>query len=419
MFKQTIKKILSLAFIFFSGEPFASSDITAEFVANLNNITHNEFNITSSNSGFCANYPSTCQANGWISSTLAISVPRSYPVPRQPDASNIRDGLMVKIPSAYRTISIYNESSNHTSSLRIRAGGVFFRIPDETANSSYYGGGHDYPPESIDGNCSKVLSTHIGGVVRYLGYGITRNSVDVTCYKRSTIIRDSDGPSSLDTVSLSFELVTPEPLKLRTGIYKGQWTLTMGPGGDVDFGDNFIPNVSSRTFTFELKVTHDFILNSFENKVVTLQPCAFGKSCTPAEINNNWDRWLISLVPPELTGRSSFNFSSSGGFRMIRRCEYYDGTFCALKNENSDHSVRLDVYYTLPLSFTDNQGQPFIQRELTYYESNAPFINSGNVQSGVTGYIEFRLRKTNVDQLIKNRPDQYRGTVTVIFEPNI
>lgn len=178
---------------------------------------------------------------------------------------------------------------------------------------------------------------------------------NAACYK--TAKKDLAGePYLINGTSLAYELKTPDPLKMGSGIYAGTLALNIGPGGDIDFGDNFQASDTELTINFTLLVNHELKLTTTaDDQAVSLQPCASGRACTKEEGQANWERWMVTRITPQLTGRSNFNLSSSGAFTVYLECEQQSGPDCALRSDKMpSQTVPVQTLLTLPDNIVDN-----------------------------------------------------------------
>jgi hypothetical protein len=245
---------------------------------------------------------------------------------------------------------------------------------------------------------------------------------DAACYK--TAAKDLTGESYLiSNTSLGYELKVPDPLKMEAGIYTGTLTLSVGPGGDIDFGDNFQASDTELNINFTLSVNHELKLTTTANdQAVSLQPCTSGRICTEDEGQANWERWMVTRITPQLTGRSNFSLSSSGAFTVYLECEQQSGPDCALRSDKMpSQTVPIQTLLTLPDNIVDNvTGATVSKRRLAAGRdlTKNVFVTKSFGQNRA-GSIDFQVSQKDVDTMLTTRPDTYRGAVTVIFDPKI
>ncbi|MDN7225607.1 hypothetical protein ACF3TM_20055, partial [Providencia stuartii] len=170
-----------------------------------------------------------------------------------------------------------------------------------------------------------------------------------------------------------------------------------------------------------LIVNHDLIVKtSPDDRILALEPCKNGKVCTQEQGRNNWERWMVSRITPEMTAKSNFQLSSSGAFTVYLQCEYEIGENCALKSDKNEQLVPIQSYLTLPDNIISQQtNNRVIHAPMSIQKDNSNIFISQHIGSNRNGSIDFLINQRNVDTMLMTRPDTYRGVVTVIFDPNI
>lgn len=397
----------------------ANMNITASFSPSMDKPENNVFTNTTPQSGYCIDLPDQCiDADrfsidmGGITASLATSGFTANSEPRM--------GMYFKLPGAWRDIIVTNQDSTQMT--------VRFRVSALAASYNVNDWGLTEHRESWNG----ASFVNAPSPCTYSGvglYSIKRYSFmwkwpisDTACYK--TASKDLTGePYLIDKVSIGYELQTPDPLKAEAGVYTGKLTLSVGPGGDIDFGDNFQASDTELTINFTLSVNHELKLTTTaENQAVLLQPCALGRVCTGDEGQTNWERWMVTRITPQLTGRSNFSLSSSGAFTVYLECEQQSGPDCALRSDKMpSQTVPVQALLTLPDNIIDNFTNSTVSkrrleagRDLT----KNIFVTKAFGQNRA-GSIDFLIGQKDVDAMLTTRPDTYRGAITVIFDPKI
>ena len=391
----------------------ATMDITASFSPSMDNPENNVFTNTTPQSGYCGIWPEQC-TDDMVSIGLPITTSITNPISKD---NSPRDGVYFGLPGSYRKVSVINESSNNVVDIQFRINLISARMnfPTDQGQRDWVGDGFVYAP-------SPCSYTGVGiGTASFYQFAWKVPANDVTCYKISTI--DRTEPSTLNQISIGYSLVTPNPLKMEAGIYTGTLTYSVGPGGDIDFGDNFQASDSELVINFTLSVNHELKLTTTaDDQKVSLQPCASGRTCTEDEGSANWERWMVTRITPQLTGRSKFTLSSSGAFTVYLECEQKSGSDCALKSDtNSSQTVPVQTLLTLPNNIVDNStGSSVSKRRLAVGRDMTKnvFVTREFGQNRA-GSIDFLIDQREVDTMLKTRPDTYRGAVTVIFDPEI
>lgn len=388
-------------------------DITALFSPSMDNPENNTFTNTTPQGGYCATWPQNC-ASGSFSIALPIttSITHSISQNNQP-----RDGIYFGFPGAPLPVLVTNTETNNTAQLRFRVNLISAKIhfPTDQNQRDWYGGGFVYAP-------SPCGYTGVGmGTSNWYSFAWKFPASNVACYKISTV--DRTEPTRFSEISIGYDMMTPDPLKMEAGIYTGSLTLSVGPGGDIDFGDNYQASDTELTINFTLSVNHELKLTTTaENQAVSLQPCASGRVCTEDEGQAGWERWMASRITPQLTGRSIFNLSSSGAFAVYLECEQQSGSDCALRSDKMpSQTVPVKTLLNLPDNIIDSVTGTTVSKrrlEMGHDLTKNVFVTKSFGQNRA-GSIDFLVGQKDVHTMLATRPDTYRGAITVIFDPEI
>ncbi|WP_254071731.1 hypothetical protein [Kosakonia sacchari] len=420
-FTRVLSQLLAACLLFVSfALSAATMHITAEFVPSLENPEKNTFTNTTSQSGYCSILPGECAGTGMVSISMG-GITASLATAGFTANSDPRMGMYFKMPGAMRNITVVNQQTGSSVTLGFRVNAFSARYhtradwPVSQHQSTWNGSSFVYAPAPC--GYSGV------GWISYTAYLFMWKwpASDSACYKTARI-NLTDEPYYIDLTSLGYELVTPDPLKMASGTYTGTLSLSVGSGGDIDFGDNFKTSDNQLDLNFTLSVNHELKLTPAAGaQTVALQPCPSGKICSDDEGKANWERWMVSRVTPQLTGRSAFTLSSSGGFTVFLDCADQIGKECALTSDNSGQQVPMKVTINMPDNVVDMQtgstvsGRPlFIGKTANQNEFTAKVYGADK-----PGSIDFLVRQKDVDTMLSTRPDTYRAAVSVIFDPNI
>lgn len=396
-------------------------DITASFAPSMEKPENNAFTNTTPQSGYCDTWPNYCAGQSLHSISLPLTASRIENVHITPETAP-EEGVYFRMPGAWRTLTVTNNISGENTSVQIRFSGFSARIAGETDGYDWSEGHLGYAPSP----CS-TGATPVGSGIRWMAFLWLWPQSNAICYKTSTIDR-SDSKYDGDLVSyygmgIGYELKTPNPLTLGAGVYTGQLQYSVGYGGDIDFGKNYQPSDTEITINFTLSVNHELKLTTTaDDQAVSLQPCASGRVCSADEGQANWERWMVTRITPQLTGRSNFRLSSSGAFTVYLECEQQSGSDCALRSDKMpSQTVPVRTLLTLPDNIVDNvTGSTVSKRQLAAGRdlSRNVFVAKTFGQNRV-GSIDFLVSQKDVDTMLTTRPDTYRGAVTVIFDPKI
>lgn len=396
-------------------------NIAASFTPSMSNPTNNKFINTTPQSGYCATYPSDCVDNGTFSIDMG-GVTASLISSGLKANSEPRMGVYFKIPGAWRDVIVKNSETGETSKVRFRVNAFSSRYNvltnwSNTDHQDFWNGSSFvYAPAPC------IYSGRGYRNTKFYHFMWKLPASDVTCYK--TAKKDLTGePYLLNYNSFGYELTTPNPLGMGSGVYKGELVFNVGPGGEIDFGDNYKPSDTKLILNFTLSVNHELKLSSTpENQNISFQPCNTGVICNAEQGAANWERWMINRITPSLTARSNFNLSSSGGFTVYLECEQKIGSDCALKSEKfSSQVVPVQTMLTLPENIVDSKsGNTVVKHRLAVGKDiTKNLFSTSEFGQNKSGHIDFLIEQRNVDTMLNSRPDTYRGAVTVIFDPLI
>lgn len=415
-----ITRLLSIiSFLFlFTLSSHAYSE-TINISSKFSSSSGNDFINTTPQGGFCIEYSQQCSGNKTYSISLALTASLmqdwilAYGAPQ--------DAMYYKMPGALRSVKVTN--AEHKSVF------VHFRFAGLAATYSTH----------FDWTVAQHADSWVGGafinapgpcISSGVGVPLERKYIfmwkwpenNVACYK--TPVADLHyEPYLISDMSIVYELRTPDPFQLAPGDYKGTLHFTIGPGGDMDFGDRFVPSDSNLDINFLLTVNHEFkITTSAEDRMVALQPCKPGQVCSAKEGEANWERWMVSRVTPQLTGRSNFGITSSGDFTVYLACMNSQmGQDCALESDNTAQQVPFSAFINLPANIVDSTtGAAVVQQRLYIGKDPAKnLFTTKTYAQNQKGSIDFLVAQHDVDTMLSTRPDTYRGGATVIFDQNI
>ncbi|MEQ5621983.1 hypothetical protein AB7402_19670 [Providencia rettgeri] len=393
----------------------ATINLTAEFTPNINNNNSDGVFInTTPISGYCKYYPHYCNADA-VSVHFPLSTTISYPIVANNEP---RDGVYFNFPKTPKVLTVRNQNTGEKFD-------VIFRVTNFSSTAKKN-------PNSLDWDeGGKDLSAPRGGGCSFYATSLSNNLFNrfiwetsnntLPCLKISRV--DRTEPSIFEDMSIGYSLRAKDSLlKVGSGTYVGKLSFTVGPGGDFDFGDNYQANESVVDINLYLSVNHDLIVTTTpESRDLSLQPCSADKVCTEEQGKQNWERWMITKITPQLTARSDFLLSSTGAFTAYLQCEYIQGEHCAIKSVNNGQLVPVKAYLSLPNNIINQQTNSTVLR--TPMAINKDVLNNTfltrDIGNNRKGNIDFLVTQQDVDTMLMTRPDTYRGTVTVIFDPNI
>ena len=378
-------------------------DIEAEFTPDATNPGANRFVNKTESTGYCAIYPSQCTGN-----RFSLLVPIETEFAAIDAGARIENGAMIRVSNEPKTVEVVAEDGS---------------LAQLTFTITHFGANYNTSPsvQTITGIPDNGLA-HRGlwegadwvnpaPECGYVGVGFltpTRytffwtNRTGTACGK---VARFPIPSFNFNNFNIAYELATPNPLTMSNGTYTGSVTYTVGPGGDIDFGNRLQANDDTLTFNFTLKVNH--ILN------ISFPAGAHRLTLNPP---GGWRHWLASRqVPDKLIAHQDFRIWSSGQFKMQLNCEYSAGEGCAIENKDGDR-VALTTRVTLPSGLTGPAGPV---KETPLSETTPLLIDSTHYVDNGRARLDFEVAHAGVEQMTGNAGTKYSGNVTVIWDGQI
>ena len=377
-------------------------EITAVFRPDPAKPMQNAFENKTPAGGYCKDHPSYCE-NGVFSIALPIRFRSIAPIAAMHDE---RQGPMFRVPSNWKDVTVVHEATGEPETVKIRINGIGAAytiktpLPGGVWRSSWV-----YAPAP----CT------YGGV----GYGTSlyyaffwRVPANAgVCAKQAQKEITEDLQFAYQDTGFSYELITPNPLAMSTGTYRGTLNYTVGPHRDFDMGDVMLPDDDLITLNFTLNVEHTL--------KVEIPPGGNRIELVP---QGGWQAWLTQgRKPTRLFRDQTFNVSSSGRFKMNLDCQYsLDGNRCSVRDPASGHLVPLDISVTLPSGLVDAAAQPVNRRPLRRDGSGTEFFQPRFYVDRKPGALHFEIAQDEVGEMLKpGVARSYSGLVTVIWDSEV
>lgn len=415
-FSVAVRSVVSV--LLFACVPVAnavSRDISAIFRPDASKPSLNQFTNTTPISGYCIYYPADCAATKIFSIQVPIRFDSNAPI--QANHADYRQGATFKVPVNWRTVQVTHADTGETETVEVRFSGVGSRYrlptnvlnlignPDITltlAHNRLWGGyGHSWvnPP-------SPCGYTGHGGLSATTYQFFWKTRVEAACSKKASFLIPS---FTYDFLDFAYELRTPNPLKMSSGLYTGSLTYSVGPGQDLDMGDVMIPSDPILTLNFNLTVEHTL--------KVEVPPGGNRVELVPQD---GWQAWLNSgRKPVRLFRDQRFHISASSRFKMGLECQHISGNTCAITETGTGHAVPVDVSVTLPDGLTDAGGQPVNRRRLLRDGSGTELFQPGLYVDRRPGMLHFEVGRGSVEEMLDGGATRYSGDVTVIWDSEV
>ncbi len=345
----------------------------------------------------CLDFPNAI--GFWCSTTATADTPQALSIRTKIDRvvrnnNNVMDAITYQAFMGARDISLVRTTGGKEHKLKfilIRIGAQV--IPNINKEASSTG---SYYLNDIEGDCI-AQSTWAASSSSFDYFHAVKSPNQLNggkCYNTKFNPTFSSKAVSLGRLYIGYKLNAPDPLKMENGIYKGSLTISLGPNGDLSFGNGVYAD-NEITFIITLTVQHQFKMD-FEpgsDKVTLLPPGGW----------NNWVYLGKNRLPPMLSSSIKSVISSSSVIKMTLRCEYGNGDDeCAIKNSGDGHLSALRVYLAKIGGARLTTNRPL-------------YMGPG----GSHGYINlhFVINDRHVlNEMMKHPGGKYNGKVTIIFD---
>ncbi|HJR30218.1 MAG TPA: hypothetical protein VJ889_16005 [Pseudomonas sp.] len=407
--KKTACWLGLLAVLGLPGAQAANQEIRALFQPDPSQPNKNVFINKTPNSGYCVSYPAQCADNNMFS----IQVPIRFSTVTPLFSSN---GIWVKVPAEWRQLTVTNHETQETSTVEVRISGIGSRFHLSKPATELTG-------ESDVLEAHRKLWTNNSWVYApppclYSGVGaytpttyqfFWKTPQPGSCIKTAAF---DVGHMSFEYLDIAYELRTPNPLSMSSGLYTGSLTYSVGRGSaDFTMG----PFMEADDGNLNL----DFVLDVQHTLKVDLPP---GGNQIALQPEGGWQPWLNTRrIPNRIYRDQTFHISASSRFKMYLECGRGTITACFLFNEAVTSSARMHVRVSLPSGLTDMSGRPVVRQELFPVESNAIVFQPGIYVDRKPGTLHFDIDEKNVIEymLTAGRGNKYFNTVVVIWDSEI
>lgn len=389
--------------------------ITATFNPDPSNPQKNEFRNTTPNQGFCRDFPAICKTHNIFSLRSHVgNVPFGGPI--LPNHQDVRQGAMIKTPAAWRSLTVLNRDTGELAEVEVRIaglGGVYNlsndvrQLTGETYTTLAHRvlwGGSSW--QTAPSPCVAIGPNNEYVFTGYQFFWLTPQ--ETVCAKQAKFLIPGFNFNYLD---FTYELRTPDPLKMSTGVYTGTQVYTIGPGGDFDLGDIVVPSDNIIQLDFTLTVEHTL--------KVEVPPGGNRVELVP---QGGWQAWLQQgRRPTRLFRDQTFNISASSRFKMKLECEHtQDSRTCSLREPVSGNFVPLNVSVSLPRGLSDASGRVVERRPLLMDGSGTELFQPAFYVERRPGTLHFEIPSREVEQMLQpGHQRQYSGTVTVVWDSEV
>lgn len=387
-----------------SGNAWAATvDILADFRPDPSQPAKNVFkNRTPPGDSYCSWAPQYCNETRY---SIGLPINLRMASAMEPGGDD-RQHILFHLPTERRTITVLHDETGEAETLELRISGIGMRLmwtptgPPVDWEASWV-----YPPAPCYPSGSSIGSPAFYAFTWFVPEG-SRG-----CVQRATL-PIPEGRIWLNGLGFTYELVTPNPLGMRAGTYRGQVTYSVGPYKDFDMGDVMLPDDDQVTLNFVLSVDH--VLK------VEIPPGGDRVELLP---QGGWQSWVSQgRKPTRLFRDQVFNFYSTSRFRMGLECQYAEAgdNTCRLRDTASGRTVPLQVGVTMPYGIVDPTGQPINRRPLYLDGTGTNLLLSTHFINRKPGTLHFEVQRNDVEDMLQpGVASTYEGNVTVIWDSEI
>jgi hypothetical protein len=391
-----------------------TQEIRALFTPDSANTQSNKFINKTPPSGYCAEYPGQCQDNNMFSIRLPI---RFESIRAMQPHAGARNSAMFRVPAQWQALTVTNAATGESEKVEVRVAGIGsqYTLSDTAANLTGESSALEGHRSLWGGPGSSWVNA--APPCEYSGVGAYSDNFYRFFWKTPTLGACVKTASfqipamSYEYLDFAYELRTPNPLGMSSGLYTGTFNYTIAPGGDFDMGDVMIPTDSYLALHFVLDVQHTL--------KVDIPPGGEKVELVPA---GGWQSWLqAGRRPVRLVRDQTFNISASSRFKMQLECEIdgfpYD---CLIKDPVSKRSVELQVSVSLPNGLMDMAGQPVKRVRLRAGAANAHYFQPGFYVDRAPGVLHFEIPQQQMAFMLQpGVASTYSGRVTVIWDSEV
>lgn len=349
------------------------------------------FRITTPSSGLCVEAPRLCRS--LESSVMLPQLHADYKEFMPPESIRVAGGKFpVEMPDPVESLLPQEKKT---------------RMTHETSGASYP---VTFAPRLLNARLETVFNDVRSGY--RMPHGTCWTLHDGACRQYAM---DGSDMKQMDQFSLAYQIHTPDPQTMLTGVYKARVEYSVGPDMDWSFGRYFKVNDSRIVVNLVLTVVTDIAVEAVGNKVV-LYPVG------------GWERWFANPNSvPEVKYDLPFYLTTSTPFRVYLDTTKFCTMNCLLMHDRvidnvlaiSDSVIVLEVAVTLP--FVDLRGGNFNirNRRLPIGKGVALRMVPQRYLYRQRSLLHLRVGHEHAKYMLAHRGGTYRSQIRVMFDADL
>ncbi|KAA8669754.1 hypothetical protein [Pantoea dispersa] len=371
--------------------------LTAEFIADINKPNNNKFTNTTPVNSECQRY---CRPGESMIQIPGFNPYKDLDTYAEPN----EDHFFASIDGEFKEIElIKHDNPNIKTKARFRLsniGIIYKRLNNEDGDLRQAAWTIHHPV----GGCTNFRAE---STPDYVISGWRLPEKMLSCYTRLNQASPFKGKVQVESFSLGYYLELPNPLILVSGDYDGEITYKISNKQEnkaIGIGNADYNGETEIRFILKATVKHAFHYRF-----------APGSENVRLAAKGGWHQWVNGgRTPDELSKEVPFTLASSSSFQIWMQCEFPQGNACGLQNTRTGASVPLDVLLTLP-GFTQG-GKLLIATPLDTRSEGHTIDPPSEYITLRRAKLDFRVRRTAVEKMVKEPGSTWRGTVTLVID---
>ncbi|WP_157768090.1 hypothetical protein [Burkholderia ambifaria] len=322
-----------------------------------------------------------------------------------------RQGIYFGFDASDHSVQVINSKTGESHSVSLSIDGIAWGGNNITSTARKDGDGPEGQlPFPKGSNCNPHPVHWFPQWDQWFGMYTAVTHQPTVCYVLFGKTNPNDADAHIRNVSMHYSLTMHKPWTWASGTYTGSYVYKVGPGGDLDFGDN----IDYSTYG---DVRINLTLTVSPNMYVRFNAGPDGVVNANLQPPSGWLNWQ-GKMPPYLSTDVPFDFGASGPVKIhLANCDHPVGDTCGIVDLNGSGSpLGVDALLT-DNRLTDDSGKQAIHSRLSTQER----VFKPNTEAGGTGIYPAHLLLKTQDGVTQQmqRGHHYGGHMTIVFDSNV